>query len=612
MVKSQHKILSFVLAVFMVFGMLVGVSLTSNISASAASGNVVYLELPSSWNSPHAYVWSNSSDAASQWPGEAMTKVSGEANVYSYTIPGSQSNVIFNNGNGSHQTENLTVEAGKIFKISGDGSGTAVTGSWSDYSGEGGPTGPTDPTDPPKPTEPPVAGEGAYAYLENAANWSNPTVYYWKEKSSVGAWPGKKLTDADKDNMGNYQVHIPSESVYGVIFSDGGNSQSDDLMIKVGENKVYNNSDKSWKEYDTSAVKFLSAGADVESPQYKETAITFSANAAGGEGDISYKFSVSNSSGSKTVLSDYSTSVKSVVWTPQSVGEYTITIDVKDEAGNTNSRNYKYSIKDDATSVEPVLKSITPATGKEIKVNQTATVTVNASGGKVGTNLLFYKVAVSDPSGQPVNTVYYKTGNTLDFVPSKTGTYTIDVTVQNSENTVVNRVYTYESVTSVTPEATPIIKSFTTDKSSPVIAGTAVTFTTVAAQGTAPYNYQYSVNNRVMQAYSSNNEFVWVPATEGTFTVKVTVKDGKNKIVTKTKTFVVEESGEEIIMGDVDMDGVVTISDSVMLQRYLAKSIDLSADQLLRAKVSDTSETVSISDTVLIQQYLAKLIPSLD
>ena len=617
MVKSKNKIVSFVLAILMILGMFTALSTTTSLSASAASGDVIYLELPSGWNSANAYVWSSSSDAAAQWPGTAMTKVSGETNVYSYQIPGSQSKIIFNDGNGN-QTVDLSIEAGKIFKMSGGTTGNKIEGAWSNYSGATAPTNPPTPTNPTTPTNPggtvnpPVTGSGTYAYLNNAANWGNPTVYYWKDKNSVGAWPGKKLTDADKDQMGNYQVLIPDDKVYGVIFSDGGNSQSSDLMISAGDCKIYNNSTSKWEEYDTSAVKFLSVGADVQSPQFKDTEIMLSANAAGGEGAISYKFSVKDSSGAVTVISDYSTTVKNAMWKPTAVGNYTVTIEVKDEASNTNKRDFIYEIKDDATAVEPVLKSITPSNGNEIKLNNQATVNVNASGGKVGTNLLFYKVAITDPDAVAVNTVYYKTSNRLNFTPTKIGTYTIDVSVQNSDNTTVNKVYTYECVNSITPTPTPLVSTLTADKTSPVPENTAITFTATGAQGTNPYQYQFSINNQIFRNYSSSNTFVWTPQVAGTYSVKVTLKDANNLTATKTVSFTITESAPEIISGDIDLDGRVTLYDLLALQYYFAQQMELSDVQKEAGTVCGNTGDPNLRDLLSIQQYMASIISSLD
>lgn len=614
MVKKGKKSTSLMLSLLMLLGVFAGTFVNVSTTADAASGDVIYFEKPSSWGTPNCYVWSEGSAGPAAWPGTAMTAVQGEENVYAFTMPGSEDKVIFNNGNGSHQTADLSFEgANKIFKVSGSATGTNVAGAWSSYSGSAvTPTNPgTEPTQP-EPTNPPATGKGAYAYLKNDAGWTNPTVYYWKDaNTSNSAWPGAALKDSDKDAAGNYAVFIPESYLGGgVIFSNGGNSQSADLKIVSGESKLYNNKDNSWEIYDTSAVQFANVSTDLASPQYRETDITISAAATGGSGNIQYRFSVKKGS-SSTVLSDYSAQ-GSVVWTPDAAGTYSIVIDVKDSEGNTNSRTISpYVIEDDRTSVKPVLKGITPANGTQVEVNKEMTMSVKAAGGITGTNLLFYKVAVKAPDGTAVNTVYYKTGNTLTFKPSKLGTYTVTVSVQNSANTTVENTYTYESVGTPAPVEDPVVRSFTANPQASAVAGTAVTMSAQGAQGTAPYEYRFSVNGTVVREYAPANSYTWVPQTAGSYTLKVTLKDAQGKTAEKTLGFTVtEKPGGTVMRGDVDLNGKIELNDVLTLQKYIAKQISLSADQLKAADVTDDGKA-DVADVLKIQNYLAKKIAEL-
>lgn len=603
MVKKGTKYTSVLLSVLMVASVFAVMFVNVSTQAGAASGDVVYFEKPGSWGTPWCYVWSEGSEGTVAWPGTQMTAVQGEDNVYAFTMPGNENRVIFNNGNESHQTVDLTFEGGnKIFRVSGTDTGKSVNGTWSTYTGGG--EVPTNPT-------PPVTGDGAYAYLKNDAGWTNPMVYYWKDNNTNnGAWPGERLSDSNRDALGNYVVFIPESFLGGgVIFSNGGQPQSADLMITTGEHRIYNNKDGSWEIYDTSKVQFKEVSTNLASPQYRETDITVSASAAGGSGDIQYKFSVKNAS-ETTVLSDYSAQ-SSVVWTPEEPGTYSIVIEVKDSEENTNSRTISpYVIEDDRTSVKPVLKGVTPADGSELEVNKPATVNVKAAGGMTGTNLLFYKVAVKAPNGSAVNTVYYQTGNTLTFTPVQTGTYTVTVSVQNSANTTVQRTFTYESVGQLTPVEDPIVKSFTANVQSPVPAGTAVTVTAQGAQGVQPYEYRFSVNGTVVRDYAPSNSYGWVPQSEGSYTLKVTLRDAQGKTAEKTMSFTATEKPGTIIRGDVDLNGKVELSDVLMMQKYLAKIITLSEDQIKAGDVTDDGK-VDVTDVLKIQNYLAKKIAEL-
>ena len=57
-------------------------------------------------------------------------------------------------------------------------------------------------------------------------------------------------------------------------------------------------------------------------------------------------------------------------------------------------------------------------------------------------------------------------------------------------------------------------------------------------------------------------------------------------------------------IGDVDLDGTVTILDATAIQRYLANLEELSAEQLKMAD-TDGDGAVTIIDATYIQRYLA-------
>ena len=59
------------------------------------------------------------------------------------------------------------------------------------------------------------------------------------------------------------------------------------------------------------------------------------------------------------------------------------------------------------------------------------------------------------------------------------------------------------------------------------------------------------------------------------------------------------------ILGDVDGDGLVMISDATLIQQYLAEYKDMDDDALCRAD-ADLDETLAITDATRIQRYLAK------
>lgn len=415
---------------------------------------------------------------------------------------------------------------------------------------------------------------GATAVLNNAAGWSTCYVYYWGNGGSTSnaSWPGVKLTDADKNAEGFYEVSIPEKylaETNGVIFNSG-SAQSRDLDIASGECMVYNNSTETWEEYDTSALK-LSLTANADSPQYKGTDIELTATASGGSGVYTYTFKV----GTTTI---YTGSNHTCTWTPTTAGTYTVSVDVSDGQGNKNTKSMSFEIKDDSAAAEPVLKGIsTGYTGNVVPVNSSVAVNVSASGGKVGTNLLFYKVEVLSPSGNALNTVYYKQSNILNFTPTQKGNYTVNVTVQNSHNSTVKKSYTVKADTGSTYVA-PSISSFTASPET-VVAGSGVTLTTKLASGTgtANFTYAYTANDKAIESKTSSsttNTVTWTPTAAGTYTLKVTVTDSKGLTDTKTISVVVKESSTDYTPGDVNDDGYVNVQDAL----YVMKSVNGATD----------------------------------
>lgn len=419
-------------------------------TAPQPGDNYVYCKNDAGWGAVYAYMWNSDSDRNSAWPGVKMTDLG--SGTWRYAVPSNYANIIFNNGSDAAKTEDMTYPgAGKMYNN--------ATGQWTVY---GGSTDPTQkPTTSPNPTTPtpttptPTTAPGKnVVYCENEAGWSVVTAYMWNSENDKNfGWPGVQMT-----NVGNniWQYNIPKNFAK-VIFSNNGQSQTEDLNFP-GSGYIYNNKTKTWSVYDTSPLQVQSFTTDLASPQLSGVGVMLSAEATG-QGTVTYKFSVQNSSGSTVFTRDYSV-VNTAMWTASAVGKYTITYDFKDTSGNTNKRTLSYEITDGTNSVAPYIKTITPAPGSQIKNGTACSISVTAGGGKTGTNLLFYKYTVTDSSGKIVNVPYYTRNTSYSFTPNAlNSTYTVTVSVQGSDNTTVERSCTYKSVgTITTPTEPPTVK----------------------------------------------------------------------------------------------------------------------------------------------------------
>ncbi len=89
---------------------------------------------------------------------------------------------------------------------------------------------------------------------------------------------------------------------------------------------------------------------------------------------------------------------------------------------------------------------------------------------------------------------------------------------------------------------------------------------------------------------------------EGLFDVTVDIEKGE--------TVSLYRASDKYELGDVDLDGEITVMDATLVQMYLVEKTELIQEQIELADTSKDS-VVSIMDATLIQMYLAQLIPEL-
>lgn len=541
MVKKQHKFLCLVLCLALIAtAVMVGA-----VSAFAASGDTVYVKANNGWTNLHCYMWNgNGEQKNADWPGVKMTEV-GDG-VYSYTLSGDFSKIIFNKGEGGNGNQTTDMDypgANKIYDLS--------AGTWGDYGNTPTTPGPTTPgSTTPTPTTPtPTTPSGDnVVYFKNTDNWSVVKCYMWNSDSDKNAaWSGEEMT-----NLGDGVWMYTAKKKYAKCIFNNGNDQTDDLTANYGQ--IYDRSTKQWSPYDVNDLRITLFTADPASDVYTGSEVTLTAEAASkSSSNVFYKFSVTNASGGSSVVSDFSTA-KSVSWTPTAAGSYTVTLDVKDDAGNDNSRTLSLTVAPDTGVTNPIIKKVTPANLNLIKMGSTATVSVTAGGGQTGTNLLFYKYVVTDPNGVP-NVPYYTLNNTYQFKPSMKGNYTVDVFVQASDNSTISKTYTYTSTDGNIPTPTEPVtqpqpttqKPTTTTPVPTTVPVTSSAPTPTVAPTTSPSGYRFGDANR----------------------------DGDVNIM--DVTYIQKHCAEyadartiDLSLADINHDGIMTVSDATALQYILA------------------------------------------
>jgi hypothetical protein len=539
MVKKTHKVLSLFLCLILALSAICA----GTIAASAAAGDTVYVRLNNGWSQVYIYMWNSSSDTGTQWPGEKMQKSAD--GIYSYTYSKNFDYVIFNNGSGGNgnQTADLSYKNnggdGKIYDL--------ASGTWSTYTqattkatAATTATKATTATSATTATTKPVSSSDTWVvYLDNQNGWSNPSCYAWNSSSDSNAsWPGVTMTYVG-DSVYKYTA---SKEYKNCIFSNGGSNQTTDLVAQNGG--LYNNATGTWSTYDVSPLQVKSYSVDPTSGIYKGADVVVSAEAENESGaTVYYSFSVTASNGSTTTLSDYSTA-NSATWTPSAAGTYTVNFNFKDSDGNENSRKTEVTVLDDAASVKPIIKSVSPANLNYISVGTSAVVSVKAGGGITGTNLLFYKYVVTNPDGT-TNKPYYTLNSSYSFKPATNGTYKVQVYVQGSDNSTVSKTYTYTAINGSVPGTTAATIPTTTKATTPSTTKP----TTTVATTTKPV----------------------VTGVEGDAN-----RDGYLSILDASylQCYLVELSGytmtdETKSLCDLDKDGILTIKDATCIQKKL-------------------------------------------
>ena len=109
---------------------------------------------------------------------------------------------------------------------------------------------------------------------------------------------------------------------------------------------------------------------------------------------------------------------------------------------------------------------------------------------------------------------------------------------------------------------------------------------------------------------SEPNGKVYHVENDGTFT-DMNAKYENGFLVFETDHFTVYIiTISDIVIGDVDGDGVVNINDATMIQKYLAELVTFTHEQLKAADTNGDGD-VNINDATQIQKYIAELIDHL-
>ena len=251
--------------------------------------------------------------------------------------------------------------------------------------------------------------------------------------------------------------------------------------------------------------------------------VVFTADAAGGSSDYTYKFIVYNkTTGTWGIVQNYS-SKNTCTWTKGSAGDRDFYVDVKDSDGNV-VRSKSMNVKIESTKPTAVL------TPSATTLSAGGKLTLTASTDKSGCT---YKFLIYNPStNQWFKLQDFSSKNTYTWTAGSSGTRQFYVDVKDSNGNV-----TRSKGVNVTIGGEGALSVKAAVSASTTKVGDKVTFTASASGGKAGYTYKMVVYNKttktwgLVQNFNANNKITWTAGSAGDREFYIDVKDANGKVV---------------------------------------------------------------------------------
>ncbi|OOO61193.1 hypothetical protein BS637_13715, partial [Clostridium tepidum] len=243
------------------------------------------------------------------------------------------------------------------------------------------------------------------------------------------------------------------------------------------------------------------------------------------------------------MIRDYGTG-NSMNWTPTRTGTYLVGIHVKDKNSKERLDEHKYveynveqnNSKATISSLEVSLNGSVVTNGK---LEQGKTYTIKGSGSSA--NGVLYQFWIKDPYTQVWEMIRdYGTGNSMNWTPTRTGTYLVGIHVKdkNSKERLDEHKYVEYNVEQNSSKAT--ISSLEVSLNGSVVTNGKLeqgkTYT-IKGSGSSANGvlYQFWIKDPYTQVwemirdYGTGNSMNWTPTRTGTYLVGIHVKDKNSK-----------------------------------------------------------------------------------
>jgi hypothetical protein len=273
----------------------------------------------------------------------------------------------------------------------------------------------------------------------------------------------------------------------------------------------------------TALLSVTGLTSNVASPQVTGTAITFTAAATGGTAPYQFKWWV-QIGGVWTMVQNWSTSA-SFTWQPTTPGNYSVAVWARNAGVITDASQALSQVAYSITA--PSMPSVTGLTSSVASPQRAGTAITFSATASGGTAPYQFKWWVQRNGGSWTMAQDWSTSASFPWQPSNPGTYSVAVWVRNAGVTADASQALAQVPFVLTGNTTPLsITSLTSSATSPQPADTTITFTAVAAGGTAPYQFKWWIKNAagawtVAQNWGTSATFAWHPLVAGNYEVAV-------------------------------------------------------------------------------------------
>lgn len=251
----------------------------------------------------------------------------------------------------------------------------------------------------------------------------------------------------------------------------------------------------------------------------QQKTVRMTANAGGGSGGYTYRFSIIENEKWR-VLTAY-TSKNYFDWKALNPGSYTLSVDVTDSA---KTKIITKSIKITVPELAAEMYINTPATVKQLTTIRLSSKAIG------GTGAYFYRFGVIE-KGVWKQLSPYGSKNTYDWKATSVGAFVLTADIADSTWKKVIR----KTVTVTVPELTASLQSNVSN----TIPLSSVQLTAQASGGTGIYYYRYTLLfgniKQLLSDYATKSSYTWKPTSAGNVTIQMDMTDSLHQtVVTKT------------------------------------------------------------------------------